>query len=75
MVRCVTEGQRIALAAHVIATAMAENLTASEQNVLGNLVAQIGATILSIAAVTQACEEARTAAAGSGEETADTIVG
>lgn len=55
---CVSSAQKLAIVANTIALALTENLTASEQNVLGNLIVQVGSTILSIAAATQACQEA-----------------
>jgi hypothetical protein len=54
---CRCNAQQMAIVANVIAVALTENLTASEQNVLGNLIVQIGSTILSIAAATEYCNE------------------
>jgi hypothetical protein len=59
MDNCVRGAQQLAIIANVIAVALTENLNASEQNVLGNLVVQIGSTILSIAATTELCENTK----------------
>lgn len=53
----VCEGMNAAALANAIAIALAKNLTSSEQNVLGNFIAAVGATILTIAAVAQTAEE------------------
>lgn len=58
MDNCADSARQMAIVANAIAVALTKNLTASEQNVLGNLFAQVGATILSIAAATQYCSEA-----------------
>lgn len=50
--------QQLALIASAVAIALAENFNADEQNVIGNMIVQIGSTILTIAAATQSCESA-----------------
>ena len=60
MDHCIQDSRRMAVVANAIAVALTENLSASEQNVLGNLIAQIGSTILSIAAAEEYCESLKT---------------
>ncbi|MEA4824489.1 MAG: hypothetical protein VB111_10295 [Clostridiaceae bacterium] len=45
--------QQLALIASAVGIALAEKFNVDEQTVIGNLIVQIGSTILTIAAVTQ----------------------
>jgi len=58
MDNCKHGAQQLALIASAVAIAVAENFNADEQNVIGNVIVQIGSTILTIAAATQSCESA-----------------
>ena len=58
MDNCKHSAQQLALIASAVAVALTGNLNADEQNVVGNLIVQIGSTILTIAAATQCCESA-----------------
>lgn len=51
---CLSSGQKITVLATVIATALAEGLTPDEENIIGNLIMQIGTTLLTIAAIDEA---------------------
>lgn len=54
MDNCLSSGQKITVLATVIATALAEGLTPDEENIIGNLIMQIGTTLLTIAAIDEA---------------------
>lgn len=54
MKQMIREGQRIATAANAIAVALAQDLNTSEENILGNLLTLVGASLLSIAAIDEA---------------------
>ena len=58
MDNCKHRAQQLALIASAVGIALAENFSADEQNVIGNMIVQIGSTILTIAAATQTCENA-----------------
>ena len=60
MDNCKYRAQQLALISSVVAIALAENFNADEQNVIGNMIVQIGSTILTIAAATQNCENTNT---------------
>lgn len=55
---CKHSAQQLALIASAVAIALSENFNTDEQNVIGNMIVQIGSTILTIAAATQSCENA-----------------
>lgn len=57
MDNCSCSARQLAIIANAVAVALTENLTVSQQNALGNLIVQIGSTILSIAATTDLCSE------------------
>lgn len=48
---CLSSGEKITFLATVIATALAKDLTPVEENIIGNLIMQIGTTLLTIAAI------------------------
>lgn len=50
-------GQEVSVVANAIAVAISKNLTPTEENIIGNLITQVGATLLSIAAIDEACED------------------
>lgn len=54
--RC-CRGAAIATAASAITVALSENLTLDEQNILGNLLVQVGDSLLAIAAIDAVCED------------------
>lgn len=54
--RCCS-GAAIATAASAITVALSESLTLDEQNILGNLLVQVGDSLLAIAAIDAVCEE------------------
>ena len=58
MDNCKHSAQQLALIASAVGIALAENFNTDEQNVIGNVIVQIGSTILTIAAATQSCESA-----------------
>jgi len=58
MDNCLGSAQQLSIIANAIAVALTENLTVSQQNALGNLIVQIGSTVLSIAATTDLCSQA-----------------
>jgi hypothetical protein len=69
---CLRTGQQIAVVANAIAIAISKNLTPSEENILGNLIAQVGATLLSIAAideVSSSSDESQTSPSANPETT------
>lgn len=72
MDNCINNAQQLAVLASTVAVALTENLTPSQQNVLGNLVTQIGSTILSIAATAEYCEQLKTSSETTTQESADT---
>lgn len=63
MDNCVRSGQQIALLASALAVAISKGLTTTEENVIGNLIVQVGSVLLSIAAADQACESSGTSSA------------
>lgn len=69
---CIRQGQQIAIAANAIAVAIAGKLTLEEQNIIGNLLALAGASLLSVAAIGQACQTAKEAASGTQSSGSDT---
>ena len=69
---CLRPGQQIAVLANAIAVVIAKKLTPTEENVIGNLIAQIGATLLAIAAIDQACESTDTASSTTSSTTDST---
>lgn len=50
-------GAAIATVASAITVALSENLTLNEQNIIGNLLVQVGDSLLAIAAIDAICEE------------------
>ena len=58
MDNCKQSAKQLALIANAVAIALSDNFNADELNVIGNLIVQIGSTLLTIAAVTQSCESA-----------------
>lgn len=67
MDNCIRVAQQLAILGNTIAVALAEKLTIDEQNVIGNLITLVGASLLSIAATAETC----TNAASSGNTTQD----
>lgn len=57
---CRQRATQLALIASAVGVALAEQLNAEEQNIIGNFIVQIGSTILTIAAALQSCESAET---------------
>ncbi len=55
---CKHSAQQLAILANVIAVALSENFSVAEQNLIGNVIVQIGSTILTIAAATDCCNNA-----------------
>lgn len=72
MDNCASSARKLAILANAIAVALTDNLTPSQQNVLGNLVVQVGSTILSIAAATELCKEAQSNNTSSSQKPSDT---
>jgi hypothetical protein len=62
---CARPGQQIAILANAIAVALSKGLTPNEENVIGNLITQIGSTLLSIAAIDEANENSDAASTNS----------
>lgn len=60
------------MAANTLATLLARRLTLDEQNIVGNLLTAAGATLLSIAAIGESCQEAAKKASDNTKEPADT---
>ncbi len=58
MDNCKQRATQLALIASAVGVALAENFNAEEQNIIGNMIVQIGSTILTIAAALQSCESA-----------------
>lgn len=69
---CLRPGQQIAVIANAIAVAIAKNLTPTEENVLGNLIAQVGSTLLAIAAIDEAVESSSTTDSGKNSNASST---
>lgn len=53
---CREKNRQLVLAANAITVALSKNLSADEENVLGNLLTMVGASILSLAALDQSCQ-------------------
>lgn len=53
---CRNQNRQIILAANAITVALSKNLSADEENVLGNLLTMVGASLLSLAALDVSCE-------------------
>lgn len=53
------QGQQLSLYANTIAVALSKELTLDEENVIGNLLTLVGASLLAIAAVDASAEEAK----------------
>lgn len=51
-------GGQIAVLANAIAVTVAEGLSPEQQNIVGNLLTLVGASILSVAAIAQASSQA-----------------
>lgn len=56
---CRQKATQLAIVASAVAVALAENMNAEEQNIIGNFLVQVGSTILTIAAALQSCESAK----------------
>jgi len=56
MDNCRQRATQLAVIASAVGVALAEKLSAEEQNIIGNMIVQIGSTILTIAAALQSCE-------------------
>lgn len=59
--RCCS-GAALATIASAITVALSENLTLDEQNIVGNLLVQVGDSLLAIAAIDAVCEDNLSAA-------------
>lgn len=70
MVRKYPDAKALTVAANALAVALTEQLTLEEQNILGNLLALAGASMLSMAAINQANTSENTGAADSSTATA-----
>ena len=63
------EAGALVVAANAISVAIAEDLNIEEQNIMGNLFALVGASLLSMAAINEANQKSGTAS-GSSQSTA-----
>lgn len=52
---CKNQNRQLVLAANAISVALSKNLSANEENILGNLLTLIGASLLSLAALDESC--------------------
>lgn len=53
---CREKNRQLVLAANAVTVALSKNLSANEENVLGNFFSLIGASLSTLAAIDQSCE-------------------
>jgi hypothetical protein len=74
MDNCLRPSQQLTVIANAIAVAISKNLTAREENILGNLITLVGASMLSIAAIDEAYGKSGSARSNTGENSDTTTI-